>query len=143
MKPKSIIFLLFLLINCACQEKTEAYICPPCDLPCDKITFTTSGTCPHCNMKLMKKRELIEESNLIINEVTIKTGSGVFLMEGGPSKKEKSIKIYYHQPKNYTKNSNVLIVLPGAGRNGDSYRDAWVEAAEKHSVLVLLSLIHI
>ena len=85
----------------------------------------------------MKKSELIEESKLIINEVTIKTGSGVFLMEGGQGKKEKSIKVYYHQPKNYTKNSKVLIVLPGAGRNGDSYRDAWVEIAKKHSVLVL------
>ena len=88
-------------------------------------------------MKLIKKSEVIDESKLIVNEITIKTGSGVFLMEGGQGKKEKSIKVYYHQPRNYTKNSKILIVLPGAGRNGDSYRDAWIEASEKYSVLVL------
>ena len=85
----------------------------------------------------MKKSEVIDESKLKINEVTIKTGSGVFLIAGGHGKKEKRIKVYYHQPRNYTKDSKVLIVLPGAGRNGDSYRDAWIAASEKYSVLVL------
>ena len=88
-------------------------------------------------MKLIKKNEVIDESKLTINEVTIKTGSGVFLMEGGQSNKEKNIKVYFHQPRNYSKHSKILIVLPGAGRNGDSYRDAWIEASEKYSVLVL------
>lgn len=88
-------------------------------------------------MKLIKKSELIDESKLKINEVTIKTGSGVFLMEGGQGNKEQPIKVYYHQPRNYSKHSTILIVLPGAGRNGDSYRDAWIEASEQYSVLIL------
>ncbi len=29
------------------------------------------------------------------------------------------------------------MVIPGAGRNGDSYRDSWVEAAEKYNCLIL------
>ncbi|MEL6917880.1 MAG: hypothetical protein AAFO99_09125, partial [Bacteroidota bacterium] len=33
--------------------------------------------------------------------------------------------------------SRILIVIPGAGRNGDSYRDAWIEASEKYSLLIL------
>ena len=33
--------------------------------------------------------------------------------------------------------SKILIVIPGAGRNGDSYRDAWIEASEKYNVLIL------
>jgi hypothetical protein len=31
----------------------------------------------------------------------------------------------------------VLVVVPGAGRNGWSYRDSWVEASEKYNVLIL------
>lgn len=137
MKSTSIILLLLLLIGYSCHEKKEIYVCPPCDLLCDTITFTEGGICPHCKMKLIKQSELIDEAALKVNEVNIKTGSGVFLIEGGQNKKEKNIKVYYHQPKNYRENSKVLIVLPGAGRNGDSYRDAWIEAAEKYSILVL------
>ena len=29
------------------------------------------------------------------------------------------------------------MVIPGSGRNGDDYRDSWIEASEKHSVLIL------
>ena len=28
-------------------------------------------------------------------------------------------------------------MIPGAGRSGDTYRDAWIEAAEKYNVLIL------
>jgi pimeloyl-ACP methyl ester carboxylesterase len=31
----------------------------------------------------------------------------------------------------------VIFIIPGAGRNGTTYRDAWIEHAEKHNVLVL------
>jgi putative intracellular protease/amidase len=31
----------------------EAYICPPCGLPCDKLTFDKPGNCPQCGMKLI------------------------------------------------------------------------------------------
>ena len=31
----------------------------------------------------------------------------------------------------------IVIVLPGAGRNGDDYRDSWIEAADRHDLLVL------
>lgn len=74
---------------------------------------------------------------LQLNEINLESGSGVFLVAGGKAKPEKNIKVYYHQPKNYSKDSRILMVLPGAGRNGDDYRDAWVAASEKHSVLIL------
>lgn len=31
----------------------EIYICPPCGLPCDKLTFDKAGNCPQCGMKLI------------------------------------------------------------------------------------------
>jgi putative intracellular protease/amidase len=31
----------------------KTYVCPPCGLPCDKLTFDKPGTCPNCNMTLV------------------------------------------------------------------------------------------
>ena len=132
-------FLCFfsIIIFLACKNEKEAYVCPPCDLPCDKLVFSKAGICPHCQMQLIKKSEAEKETELKVNEVVINTGSGVFLIEGGNGQAEKNIKIYYHKPENFTKHSKILLVMPGAGRNGDSYRDAWIEEAEKYSVLIL------
>lgn len=30
-----------------------AYVCPPCGLPCDKLSFDKPGTCPNCGMTLV------------------------------------------------------------------------------------------
>jgi len=130
MNLKSTLIFSLLLTIYACQEKTGKFVCPPCDLPCDTLTFAKAGICPHCNMKL-----IVDESTLVLNEVNLSTGSGVFLIEGSNS--NPPIKIYYHQPKNFTKDSKVLMAIPGAGRNGNSYRDAWIEESEKYGVLIL------
>lgn len=131
-------FLLFGLLFFSCKEVQKgAYICPPCNRDCDHLYFQEAGICPHCKMKLIKASELIDESSLVLNEITLKEGSGVFLIEGGKGREEKSIKVYYHQPQSFSKDSKILMVIPGAGRNGDSYRDAWKEVSEKHKVLIL------
>src|SRR6266700_6601280 len=31
----------------------KTYICPPCGLPCDKLTFDQPGNCPQCGMTLV------------------------------------------------------------------------------------------
>src|SRR5258708_3870414 len=31
----------------------KTYICPPCGLPCDKLTFDKPGSCPSCGMTLI------------------------------------------------------------------------------------------
>jgi putative intracellular protease/amidase/DNA-directed RNA polymerase subunit RPC12/RpoP len=31
----------------------KAYVCPPCGLPCDKLTYDKPGDCPSCGMKLV------------------------------------------------------------------------------------------
>lgn len=72
-----------------------------------------------------------------VDQITTKAGSGSFLVNGGGRYDEKKIKVYYHKPKDFHKDSPVLMVIPGAGRNGDDYRDAWVEASEKYGVLIL------
>jgi hypothetical protein len=67
----------------------------------------------------------------------ISSGSGKFTLDGGIGHTEKTIEIYYHLPASYDENTKVIIVIPGAGRNGWSYRDSWVEASEKYNLLVL------
>lgn len=69
--------------------------------------------------------------------IKINVGSGFFHINGGIGHENDTITVYYHKPKNFTSKSKVLIVIPGAGRNGDDYRDSWIEASEKHSVLIL------
>jgi pimeloyl-ACP methyl ester carboxylesterase len=58
-------------------------------------------------------------------------------MPGGPGHEQATITVYYHRPQNFDESSPILIVLSGAGRDGDEYRDSWITASEKHSVLVL------
>lgn len=132
------LLLIFLaLVFNSCQNKNEKYVCKPCDLECDELAFSEAGTCPHCQMELIKKSDLTTTKEIVLNEIKIQDGSGAFLVEGGVGNNDKTIKVFYHKPKNYSPTSRVLIVIPGAGRNGDSYRDAWIEESEKYSVLIL------
>jgi len=134
---KQFLFLILISFLISCQEQTGEYVCPPCDLPCDTLTFQKPGICPHCQMTLIKKSELFDESTLVLNDIQISTGSGVFLIEGPEGKKEKTIKVFYHKPERFNTETKILMVIPGAGRNGDSYRDAWVAEAEQNNLLIL------
>ncbi len=131
------ILLFTTLLLASCKNQEGDYVCKPCDLSCDALSFTGPGTCPHCRMDLIKKSDLEAKKNLVINEVNIREGSGEFLIEGGIGKKDRTIRVFYHKPKNYTSDSKILIIVPGAGRNGDSYRDAWIEKSEKYNILIL------
>src|SRR5688572_14192232 len=65
-------------------------------------------------------------------EIQIGDGSGSFTLAGGAGREGKPITVFYHKPAKLTPQSPVLIVVPGAGRNGWTYRDAWVSASEEH-----------
>ena len=132
------IFLLLslLLAHLSCQNKTGAYVCTPCDLACDELAFNEAGVCPHCTMDLVLKSSLVPEKVLTLNEIDIQDGSGKFLIEGGFDK-ERTLVVYYYKPEQLEPDSPTVIVLPGAGRNGDDYRNAWIEKAELYNVLVL------
>lgn len=78
-----------------------------------------------------------DQKQKVVSEILIKNGSGSFYMSGGQGHEEDVIEVHYYKPENFNKQSKILIVVPGAGRNGDSYRDSWIEASEKHNVLIL------
>lgn len=58
-------------------------------------------------------------------------------MAGGLGHETDTIAIYYHKPKTFVTKTRVLIVIPGSGRNGDDYRDAWTETSERYDILEL------
>ncbi|MEX0291172.1 MAG: hypothetical protein AB3N14_18865 [Flavobacteriaceae bacterium] len=128
---------VLLLLLTGCQEKKGEFVCKPCGLECDQLSFAEAGTCPHCNMPLVKQADLQQDRNLKINKVVLRKGSGSFRLDGGPFKPEKTIEVFYYKPDNFNAHSQILIVVPGAGRNGDSYRDAWIPEAENYNLLVL------
>ena len=130
-------FLMAGFTYCSGQSAKEIYVCKPCNLSCDSLTFNGPGECPHCKMRLLPEGELHRFDNLTVNEIIIENGSGEFLMEGGAGHKEKILRIFYHKPYNYSPESKILLVIPGSGRDADEYRDSWTEASEKYGVLIL------
>ncbi|MDX1444368.1 MAG: hypothetical protein R3270_11440 [Gammaproteobacteria bacterium] len=69
--------------------------------------------------------------------IEIGTGSGSFTIAGGEGRENRPIEVHYYRPEGLSRSAPVLMVMPGAGRNGDDYRDAWKEAADRYGVLVL------
>ena len=131
------LLVVSLLLLIGCHEKKGEFVCKPCDLECDQLFFAKAGQCPHCNMPLVKASDLFQDKNLNVNEVVLRIGSGSFKIEGGPSRTQKIIEVFYYRPRNFTANSKILFVVPGAGRDGDSYRDAWISEADEYNLLIL------
>jgi len=67
--------LTYILLFCSvlsCAQKSDsdlsdsnAFVCPPCNNACDKLTFSKAGSCPHCNMQLIEKSKLPKKSMTI------------------------------------------------------------------------------
>lgn len=49
----------------------------------------------------------------------------------------ETIEVFTYRAARHGPDDPIVVVLPGAGRNGDDYRDSWIEAAERHDLLVL------
>lgn len=111
-----------------------AYICPPCGCAMDGREFPGPGTCPACGMPLIPK----PPASVVASDVPaeLATGAGVFPVSGGRGRESKRIEVHYYKPRGFTARSPVLLVLPGSGRDGDEYRDAWIETSERAKVLV-------
>jgi hypothetical protein len=126
---------------CACvglrssfaQSGSTAYVCPPCGCAMDGKEFAAPGACPACGMALMPKPQAEPTP---FQPKKLATGRGAFLAAGGRERERQRIGVHYYKPPGFAASSRILLVIPGAGRNGDAYRDAWIEAAEASNVLV-------
>jgi len=136
---KKLLFLFFYLISLLmvspCVEAQSGnYVCPPCRCEAHEreLSFEDDGRCPYCSMNLVERADSFD-----VNEIDIKTGSGNFMIEGGSGHEEKTISVFYHKPASFSAQSPILLVIPGSGRDGNEYRDAWIGHSETYSVLIL------
>ena len=49
----------------------------------------------------------------------------------------ETIEVFTYHAARHGPDDPIVVVLPGAGRNGDDYRDSWIKAAERYDLLVL------
>jgi hypothetical protein len=95
----------------------------------DGEEFAAPGQCPACGMTLVPRDPLFEP-------IALPPGPGLFLAAGGAGREGARIGVHYYRPENYTRSSPILLIVPGDGRNGGDYRDAWMEDADAAGVLV-------
>lgn len=62
---------------------------------------------------------------------------GYFILSSDDGLLGEPVEIHYYMGNAFKPKSRVVIVMPGGGRNGDDYRDAWIDAANKYSLLIL------
>ena len=67
------------------------------------------------------------------NPDTLPEGVGSFYLSDLGS---AGLMVHYVRPPNFSSSSPILLVIPGAGRNSDDYRDAWIDAACASGTLV-------
>lgn len=127
--------LLPVLILFTFNDLFGQYVCTPCKSLCDTINFSAPGICTHCKMQLVLKSSLNTNKDILLDQIEIKAGAGKFLFEN--ARNGKKVVVHYYYPKMLKKNSLVIFVIPGAGRNGNTYRDAWIKHADKYNILVL------
>ncbi|MBP0492800.1 alpha/beta hydrolase [Roseomonas sp. SG15] len=51
----------------------------------------------------------------------------------------RPVTLHAYRPEGWRADGRVVVVLHGAARNGDAYRDFWVEAADRHGLLIVAS----
>ncbi|MEP2980280.1 MAG: hypothetical protein ABJO86_12390 [Lentilitoribacter sp.] len=67
------------------------------------------------------------------NPETLREGVGSFHL---PDYGKAGLTVHYVRPQSFSTSSPILLVVPGAGRNSDDYRDAWIDAACASGTLV-------
>ncbi|MEM6532030.1 MAG: GlxA family transcriptional regulator [Myxococcota bacterium] len=104
----------------------QRYVCRPCGCSADGHRFQGPGVCPACGMHLEPESPPREPDD-------IPFGASAFLTSGYLG---ATVRVHTYVPRRVSTRSAVLLVIPGAGRTGASYRDAWVDAAERAQVVV-------
>ena len=65
-------------------------------------------------------------------------GSGSFVFSDPHGNKGKPITVWYYKPEESDANIPVVFVMHGVKRNGQEYRDSWVEHAEREKFVLLV-----
>ncbi len=110
----------------------DTFVCPPCGCAMDDVIFSEPGRCPDCGMVLAPRNEV----DLGFQPQSLPPGAGRFAMEGGRGRRDAHVSVQYFRPRQWGPDSPILLVIPGAGRNADDYRNMWIETACAKNVFV-------
>ncbi|MDJ0534134.1 MAG: hypothetical protein QNJ70_16890 [Xenococcaceae cyanobacterium MO_207.B15] len=71
--------------------------------------------------------------------MTLEPGKGSFVWDDttGQSNPDKPLEVFYYRPDEITADTPVWIIMHGASRNADDYRDYFVDAAKEQGALVI------
>ena len=76
-------------------------------------------------------------SGTLCGAESLAPGAGHFLFLDGPKDDQHKITVWYYLPTDFKADGNVVFVMHGVNRNGDDYRDNWIELAQKKNFLIL------
>jgi hypothetical protein len=68
----------------------------------------------------------------------IPVGRSQFVFTDTLGNADRPITVYCYRPASWNQSGPILIVMPGAGRTGESPRDTWVPYADEYSGIVLV-----
>lgn len=67
----------------------------------------------------------------------LKQGKDSFVINAYEHTDRKSIRVWTYEPEHWTDGGSVLFVMHGAGRNAEDYLNAWIEIANRKSILLI------
>lgn len=65
-------------------------------------------------------------------------GTGSFVYVDKANNPGKPVKVWYHRPEGTDSTVPVVFVMHGVRRNGDTYRDNWIDLADENKFLVVV-----
>lgn len=65
------------------------------------------------------------------------SGTGSFVFNEYSPMKDKPLRVHYHIPQGRTENMPILFTFHGEDRNAATYRDAWLDAANKYGIIII------
>lgn len=65
-------------------------------------------------------------------------GTGSYVFDATPATAARPVRVWYHRPASIDTDAPIVLVMHGAGRNGDGYRDAWIDEAERYGFLLVV-----
>jgi len=72
------------------------------------------------------------------NQPSLEAGTSSFTFSGTPGSQSRPVTVHYHVPTGLTKNSPIVIVMHGNGRNATSYLNAWIPYANSKKFLLVV-----
>ena len=104
-------------------------------LLCCVILMFTLAMCGCTSPPLPK--ELTSSANNTVT-IGIPLGRGQFVFNDSLGNADRPITVYSYRPVAWNMSGPILIVMPGAGRDGQSPRETWIPYAERYSSLVIV-----